>query len=72
MPPEAPVRLCCGQRHWTVSCPDGLTMCCLCFSRFPVEKLWTDEEGTWDVCIPCESANQEYRKAHPERYDPGP
>jgi len=47
-------------------------MCCLCFSRFPVEKLWTDEEGTWDVCIPCESANQEYRKAHPERYDPGP
>lgn len=50
-----PVRICCGQRHWTTQCPDGLTMCCLCFSRFSVEELSTDEEGCkQDVCIACE------------------
>ena len=23
---QPPVRLCCGQRHWGVQCPDGLVM----------------------------------------------
>ena len=62
---EPPVRLCCGQRHSTVTCPDGLTMCCLCFERFPREQLHTLEDGCWeDVCVAC--AEQE-RRAVEER-----
>lgn len=54
----APVRLCCGQRHYGVQCPDGLVMCCLCFSRFPVEQLHVDPSDgrRVDVCIGCSDA----------------
>lgn len=35
----SPVRLCCGQRHWTVDCLDGMVMCCLCFDRVTKAEL---------------------------------
>lgn len=51
---EAPVRLCCGQRHFGVVCPDGKVMCCLCFHRFAQHDLNVTEDGTpEDVCKPC-------------------
>lgn len=56
---EPPVRLCCGQRHWTVACPDGRVMCCLCFERFGQDELFGDEEGAWDVCLGCHDKEQE-------------
>jgi hypothetical protein len=46
--PEEPVRLCCGQRHWSVVCPDGLVMCCICFGRFE-----PNDETREDVCPRC-------------------
>lgn len=53
----APVRLCCGQRHYEAQCPDGLVMCCLCFSRFPVSELHVTGDGTpEDVCQGCAAA----------------
>lgn len=54
-----PIRLCCGQRHHGVQCPDGLVMCCLCFERVSVERLVVDPENgkLWDVCLDCESIN---------------
>jgi hypothetical protein len=56
---EPPVRLCCGLRHDTVQCPDGLVMCCLCFSRFPVSDLHVTEDGSpEDVCAGCAAAEQ--------------
>lgn len=52
---DVPVRLCCGQPHWGVQCPDGKVMCCLCFSRFGPSDLYIDENGiTWDVCRECQ------------------
>jgi len=58
-----PVRICCGQRHWGVACPDGLVMCCVCFSRFPVDRLAVDpSDGKhWDVCQQC-AADEQQRK----------
>lgn len=51
---QAPVRLCCGERHWTVECPDGKVMCELCFQRFELAELYVDSNGTiWDVCRTC-------------------
>jgi hypothetical protein len=50
---EAPVRLCCGQRHWHVVCPDGLVMCCVCFERVPADEAWEDDGQKWDVCRTC-------------------
>lgn len=60
-----PVRLCCGQRHAGVQCPDGLVMCCLCFERFPVEGLSLDPHDgkPWDVCIACDAAEKEAMRA---------
>lgn len=55
---EPPVRLCCGQRHWGVGCPDGLVMCCLCYHRFPLAELFLDQDGDrWDMCVPCAETN---------------
>ena len=52
--PIDPVRLCCGQRHMTTQCPDGLVMCCLCFHRFPIAELTTEPNGDKvDVCMGC-------------------
>lgn len=50
-----PVRLCCGQPHYGALCPDGLVMCCICFSRVPVEELAVDEKDglRWDICASC-------------------
>lgn len=48
------VRICCGQDHAGAVCPDGLVMCCICFSRFPVSDLFVDQDGDrWDVCAGC-------------------
>lgn len=61
---EPPVRLCCGQRHWTVQCPDGKVMCQLCFGRFEISELYVDPEDgrPVDVCIDC--ARHEQEKPH--------
>lgn len=50
-----PVRLCCGERHWGIQCPDGLVMCCICFKRFHTDQLARDQDGRHtDVCKGCE------------------
>jgi hypothetical protein len=52
-------RLCCGQEHDDLPCPDGLVMCCLCFSRVPVSELNEPTPGhPEDVCKPCARAEQ--------------
>ena len=52
--PIDPVRLCCGKRHSTVMCPDGLTMCCICFNRVPLGDLTVEPDGCKvDVCMSC-------------------
>lgn len=54
-----PVRLCCGQSHWGPVCPDGLVMCCICFSRFEKSDLYVDAAGDrWDECRECGEANE--------------
>lgn len=51
---DAPVRLCCGQRHFGPVCPDGLVMCCLCFERVSQNKLNVAPDGRKeDVCKQC-------------------
>ena len=52
---DAPVRLCCGQRHIGVECPDdGSVQCCLCFKRFAPDELHVTDDGTReDVCNGC-------------------
>ena len=51
---SAPVRLCCGHRHYGAQCPDGLVMCILCFERVPVSELHVTEDGRpEDVCKAC-------------------
>ena len=50
----APVRLCCGQRHYGAQCPDGKVMCCLCFARFTVDELSETVNGDkQNVCVRC-------------------
>lgn len=50
-----PVRLCCGHRHTGPQCPDGLVMCCICFTRVTTARLSTTPDGDLeDVCIDCE------------------
>jgi hypothetical protein len=52
-------RLCCGQDHGGPVCPDGLVMCCLCFSRFSEGDLYVDRDGTrWDICESCGAGEQ--------------
>jgi hypothetical protein len=50
---DAPVRLCCGERHFGVQCPDGKVMCCVCFNRFPVTELSMEGGKLQDVCKGC-------------------
>ena len=51
---DAPVRLCCGQRHFGVECPDGMVMCCLCFERVSQDKLNVAADGRKEnVCKKC-------------------
>lgn len=52
---QAPVRLCCFQRHWGVECPDGKVMCCICFGRFDVAELhtFTGDDKPTNVCAEC-------------------
>jgi hypothetical protein len=48
-----PVRVCCGQRHYGVTCPDGKIMCCVCFERFDKADLMVEDGTTYDVCRGC-------------------
>jgi hypothetical protein len=49
-----PTRVCCGQPHWTVECPDGRVMCALCFDRVTKDELMKDMDGDlWDMCQRC-------------------
>ncbi len=50
---EAPVRLCCGERHISKPCPDGKVMCALCFYRFDLWDLHNEGNKLVDVCRPC-------------------
>lgn len=56
--PVVPVRMCCGYRHHGPTCPDGMTRCCICFGRFPVDQLAVDESGLIDVCQACSVLDQ--------------
>lgn len=59
----APVRLCCGERHFGPVCPDGRVMCCLCFERIPQDKLNTRTDGQKeDVCLKCAEEEKLKRK----------
>lgn len=63
--PEPPARLCCGQKHWGVVCPDGLVMCQLCFERVPISKLHLTENGQpEDVCSECAAIEIETEANH--------
>lgn len=67
MPDQAPVRLCCGERHVGVICPDGKVMCCLCFERFPREQLNVRDGHRENVCVPCaEQEDEELAKRNPK------
>jgi hypothetical protein len=60
---EPPVRLCCGQRHFGLLCPDGKIMCCLCFDRFALSELSQspDAEGVKeDVCADCAASERKW------------
>jgi hypothetical protein len=62
-PSEAPVRSCCGRRHFGPVCPDGRVMCCMCFRRVTQDRLAVLEPGDGgamesapilaDVCRTC-------------------
>jgi hypothetical protein len=52
-------RICCGEEHMGVQCPDGLVMCCLCFERFPVSELHEIRGGRGDVCKGCAEKEDE-------------
>ena len=45
-----PVRVCCGQRHSDIQCPDGLVMCCICFDRVPIDHLMMEGNSRIDIC----------------------
>lgn len=48
------IRLCCGQQHAGVVCPDGKVMCCLCFDRFHEDELYVEADGDRvNVCRAC-------------------
>lgn len=65
MPEFIPHRLCCGQAHWGVICPDGKVMCCICFSRFSQDELHVDENGDReDVCKPCGEIEDRWKEEH--------
>lgn len=64
-----PTRLCCGQRHYGVQCPDGKVMCCLCFDRFEVAGLSLDDGDPIDVCKECAAGE---RGALARRNEQGP
>lgn len=53
------MRLCCGQRHYGVVCPDGLVMCCICYRRVPQRDLASEDGQRVDVCSVCMVKEQE-------------
>lgn len=69
MPKLPPVRLCCGKRHYGPVCPDGKVMCCVCFERFSIRDLATDERTgiKSDLCHNCnqhmKAIGEEYAKS---------
>jgi hypothetical protein len=70
----APIRVCCGQRHYGPVCPDGLVMCCICFKRLPKDRLALLEEGDGssaesapiyeDVCRTCRRREEQWGRIH--------
>ena len=71
---EAPIRICCGQRHYGPVCPDGLVMCCICGNRVTKDRLALVEEGDGaapdsapiyeDVCRTCRRREEQRGRAH--------
>ena len=57
---SVPVRLCCGERHWGVVCPDGKVMCCICFERVSQDDLRVLPNGKKeDVCKACDKMEKQ-------------
>jgi hypothetical protein len=53
---QAPVRVCCGQRHYGAQCLDGRAMCCICFevkTKAELEPVSDSPGKVWDVCREC-------------------
>jgi hypothetical protein len=45
---------CCDTPHYGMTCADGLTRCCLCYERYPLDDLFVDAMGVvWDYCKEC-------------------
>jgi len=71
---DAPIRVCCGQRHHGPVCPDGLVMCCICFNRVTRDRLHVLEEGAGasvesapiyeDLCVTCKKREQRWGGSH--------
>ena len=56
---SAPVRFCCGERHWGAVCPDGKVMCCICFRRVSQNDLnILANDKKEDVCKACAEMEQ--------------
>jgi len=53
MSDKPPVRLCCGHRHYGAQCPDGLVMCCVCFTKVTLSELAKENGQLIDVCKEC-------------------
>lgn len=64
---DLPVRACCGQRHAGPVCPDGLVMCCICFTRVTKARLAIADDGHLeDVCIDCADREARAFRAAPD------
>ena len=63
---EPPHRLCCGQRHSGIICPDGKVMCCICFSRFSQDDRAVDPEDGLkrNACKKCQETEDRWKEEH--------
>lgn len=51
---DAPVCLCCGQRHQAPVCPTGKVLCCICFECFEQDQLNVTQDGQKEnLCKQC-------------------
>jgi hypothetical protein len=62
-PMQPPVRLCCGERHAGIVCPDGEVMCSLRFEKVAVEELTKSLEQLAFAFVHFTNAAQEAGKA---------
>lgn len=66
-----PVRICCGQRHFGVVCPDGMVMCALCFERVHQSELSRRNDGRLEnVCQKCSDSESHNTSSEPQSTPP--